>query len=185
VNAAVPIQIFLTFLKISFISFGGVVGVLPVLERMVVVDHQWMTHEAFIQSYVLAQFAPGPNVALCPLLGYRIAGWPGFAAGFFGIFGPPLLIMGVAYVVYHRYRDVALVKRVERSLRPLVLGLVASSGAQIWWAQTSATGHAAWVTRGLAFALTVGGYLLLRQKRVQSLLLIVAVGIIWVGVIPT
>jgi chromate transporter len=175
-----PFQIFVTFLKISFISFGGVISVLPELERMIVTEHHWLSHDAFMQSYVLAQFVPGPNVALCPMLGYRIAGWSGFAAGFLGIYTAPLLIMGTAFVVYRRVRTVESVRRVERALRPLILGLLMSSGAHIFWLQSRGSGGgSAWASRGVALALTATGFLVLLRKRLDPLVVIFASGAVW------
>jgi chromate transporter len=183
VNPGLAVQIFFAFLRISFISFGGVVAVLPVLERIVVTDHHWLTHDEFMQSYVLAQFVPGPNVALFPMLGYRIDGWPGFLAGFFGIYSAPLLIMGVAYAGYRRLRGNEAVRRAERGLRPLILGLLFSSGAQIAWMQSQAgPGANPWVSRGVALGVIAFGYLMLLKKRMHPLVVILLSGTAWLAI---
>jgi chromate transporter len=179
VTSPLVLQVFLTFLRIGLISFGGVVGVLPVLEKMVVVDHAWLTHDAFYESYVLAQFVPGPNVALCPLIGYRIAGWPGFAAGFAGIYTPPLAIMGVTFALYRRYRGHPAVKRAERSLRPLVLGLLASSAVRIYWAQSATTSPSAVALRVVGAVIVLAAFAALRRKLLHPLLVIVLAGGAW------
>ncbi|NUM89597.1 MAG: chromate transporter, partial [Bdellovibrionales bacterium] len=62
------LDIFLVFFRLSLLSFGGVFGVLPELERMVVVEQGWLTSEKFLQAYVVGQFVPGPNMAMCPLV---------------------------------------------------------------------------------------------------------------------
>jgi chromate transporter len=174
-----PFQIFRAFFTIGFISFGGVVGVLPVLEKMVVVDHQWLTHDAFMSSYVLAQFVPGPNVALCPMLGYRIAGWPGFAAGLLGIYSPPLLLMSATHALHRRFRERAWMKRGERALRPLILGLLLSSAAQIGWAQSSTAAAHPWLLRGVALGVIAAGYAVLLQRKAHPLWVILASGAAW------
>ena len=93
-------QIFLVFFKIGFLSFGGVFGVLPELERMVVAEHHWISSEQFVHAYVIGQFLPGPNMAMCPVIGYWVHGLPGFFAAFLGIYTPPCLMMAFGWMVY-------------------------------------------------------------------------------------
>lgn len=41
-----------------------------------------MTHQAFVESFAISQFVPGPNMLIVFLIGYRVAAWPGaLAAG--------------------------------------------------------------------------------------------------------
>jgi chromate transporter len=158
-------EIFRVFLKLSFISFGGLFGALPELEREIVVNHHWLSHDVFIRSFVMAQFVPGPNTIMCPLLGFLIHGWPGFLAGFLGVYLPPLAIMGAAFAFFHRYRRSLLLRRLAFALRPMVIGLVSASALQLWWIQTTS------LFEGIAFSLavslvilSVGGWLYHRKK---------------------
>ncbi len=161
-------QIFWVFFKISVVSFGGVFGVLPQLERELVVAHSWLTHDQFIQSYVLAQVAPGPNMVMCSMIGYKIAGWSGFAAAFAGIYFPTFLIMGAAYLLYHRYRSLAVTRRIELAIRPLVVGLLSASALELWYRQSASMPM-------LAILLTVAGIALTRL-RVDPLLILFGSG---------
>ena len=173
-------QIFWVFFKISFLSFGGVFGVLPELERMIVGEHSWMTHERFIQSYVISQFVPGPNMAMCPLIGYWVAGWPGWLAGFFGIYLPPLFIMGCVFWLLRRYHEIRWVKQLEVGLRPLVLGLVVASGARLWWYQSAGV-EVQWplVARATSLGLGVLGLGVYQRKLLGAMTLILVMGALW------
>lgn len=177
----VLLEIYWVFFKISFISVGGVFGVLPELERMVVVDHQWISHEAFIRSYVIAQFVPGPNMAMCPLIGYWVAGWPGWVAGFLGIYTLPLALMGGTYSLYMRHRENEIFKRAELALRPIILGALFGSATYLWLQQTKS--H--W---GIGIVLTVLGVWTYVKKWLDPFLLLVLVGVAWwilVEVLPS
>jgi chromate transporter len=167
-----PLEIFWVFFKISFISIGGVFGVLPELERMVVGQYGWLTHDQFIQSYTLAQFVPGPNMAMCPLIGYWVAGWPGWIAGFLGIYLPPLIMMGVAYTSYRRYKKNETLKRIEIALRPLVLGTLAASATHLWWVQTVNL-------RFFSLLLSVIGIYIYAKKYLHPIPMIFAFGFVW------
>lgn len=170
------LQIFWVFFKISLISLGGVFGVLPELERMIVVEYHWLSHDQFIQSYVMGQFVPGPNMAMCPMIGYWVAGWPGWLAGFFGIYTGPVIIMTISYTLYSRYRKLDGIRRTEIALRPIVFGLIASSAVHFWWRQTAPN-------RFLAIGLTVGGIYLYAKKILGPLQTVFALGFAWTAIL--
>jgi chromate transporter len=179
------LEIFWVFFRISLLSFGGVFGVLPELERNVVVEQGWLTHDRFIQSYVVSQFVPGPNMAMCPLIGYWVNGWGGFVAGFFGIYTGPFLVMGLALYFFMKFRNIDWVLRLERALRPLVFGLTFASGLRLWWYQAGGGGvgsHSAtelWALRILCLVLSLVSFELFRRKYVQPMSLIFAMGGAW------
>jgi chromate transport protein ChrA len=176
--AWVPAQIFFCFFRISLLSFGGIFGVLPELERDMVHAHHWITHDQFIQAYVTAQFVPGPNMVMCPLLGYQIGGWSGMVAGFLGIYLAPVFLMGAAYAIYRRYREVEKVRRLELALRPLVLGMLGASALRLWWEQSRLVAPDLALSYGISLTLTIVGILLLRRKMVGPLQLLLIFGCI-------
>jgi chromate transporter len=174
---ALNLEIFWIFFRISFLSFGGVFGVLPELERWIVVEKQWMSSQQFIQSYILGQFVPGPNMAMCPLIGYWVNGWGGFTAGFLGIYIPPLLIMAGAFWLYKRTKHLAWVGRTERAWRPVVLGLTLASALKLWWSILNTDQVVA--SAVMSLALLVAGSWALRNKKITTMPLIFGTGLIW------
>jgi len=67
----------LTFGVLSLIAFGGMPSVMPEMQRLVVDVKGWTTHAQFIQLFAIAQAAPGPNVLIVSLIGWKAAGfWP-------------------------------------------------------------------------------------------------------------
>src|SRR5579859_5032790 len=66
-----------TFGVLSLIAFGGMPAVMPEMQRLVVEVKGWTTATEFIQLFAIAQAAPGPNVLICSLIGWRAAGLPG------------------------------------------------------------------------------------------------------------
>ena len=171
------LEIFWIFFRISFLSFGGVFGVLPELERLIVHEKNWMSSQQFIQSYILGQFVPGPNMAMCPLIGYWVNGWGGFVAGFLGIYLPPLLIMAGAFSLYQRSKHISWVGRTERAWRPVVLGLTLASALKLWWAILSQDHFE--VSLILSLALLATAVTLLHTKRTTAMPLIFGMGFLW------
>lgn len=183
IDVEILLQIFWVFFRISLLSFGGVFGVLPELERQIVHEYQWLTAERFLQSYVLAQFVPGPNMAMCPLIGYWVKGWSGFVAGFLGIYLGPVVVMGGALLLYRKAQQVEWIARSERALRPLVLGLIASSALRFWWLQTQSievqgSGHNA-QARLLSLGVMALGWFVYDRKYLGVLPTVFLLGALW------
>lgn len=174
-------QVFWVFFKINLLAFGGVFGVLPELERMVVGEHAWLTHERFIQSYVVSQFVPGPNMAMCPLIGYWVAGWGGWMAGFVGIYSASWFVMASTFAVYTRHRGKAWVQHLERGFRPAITGLMTASAGVLWWSQSAGISPEAGrvLPHVVALALLLVGTWAYRRGRIGPLTLTFAMGAAW------
>ncbi len=165
------LNLFWIFFKLGLISIGGVFGVMPELERWLATDFG-ISREEFIQGYVISQFVPGPNMAMCALFGYKVAGFGGAVAGFLGVYTPPLLIMGFTFLIYHRLRENSHVRRIEISLRPLMVGLLASAVVRFWWYQISRQA-------ALAVVATVIFCFLYYKKKLSALQVTFSMGGVW------
>ncbi len=154
-SVMVEFELFFIFLRIALISFGGVIGLLPEIEREVVLRHHWMSSEEFYQMYVVAQVLPGPNMVMCPMIGFRVAGWTGMIAGFTGIYlVPSALMISVAWV-YRKIQHHPAVMAVQRALQPTVVGLMWASVLRMWWVQIAANRGIAAAAGGTLCALLV------------------------------
>jgi chromate transporter len=121
------LELFLTFAYLALISVGGVMTVIPEMERQVVDVHHWMTHDGFVAAYALGQFTPGPNMVHVFLIGHHVAGWPGAVAAGLGMFGPTsVLLAGVAWVATGP-KPPAWVARFQRAMGPVTIGLMAAA----------------------------------------------------------
>jgi len=175
-------QIFWVFFKISLMSVGGVFGMMPELERMVVFQHQWMSSEQFIQAYVIAQFVPGPTMAFCPIIGYLVNGWSGFTAGFLGIYLAPTVIVMAIYRGYSRIKTLSWVKKIELSIRPIIIGLLIASTIRLWIIQTQFEKYH-WQIITFTLFLMFATLAIFQKTKWDILILLLAFGGIWAGAI--
>ena len=67
------------FAKIAIVSVGGISVMIPEIHRQVVEVDAWMTNAQFASAFALSQVAPGPNILLMSLVGWRVAGFAGMA----------------------------------------------------------------------------------------------------------
>ena len=121
----------LIFLELSLLAFGGGNTILPEMQRQVVEVHHWMTAQEFSASFALAQAAPGPNMMIVSLLGWRIAGLAGVAVTTIATFCPSIIVTSVAYQLWERFKDRPWRRIVQAGLVPVTAGFVASSAVII------------------------------------------------------
>lgn len=120
------LDLFLTFAYLALVSVGGGATILPEMERQVV-SHQWLTHQDFVEIFALSQLAPGPNMLLVFLIGYRIASFPGAIAAGLGMFIPTsCLLAGLAHVTKGAHPP-KWVEQFHTALIPITVGLLAAA----------------------------------------------------------
>ncbi len=132
------LELALIFLQLSFVAFGGGNTILPEIQRQVVTTHHWMTAEEFSALFALAQAAPGPNLMIVPLVGWKVAGLPGLLCASIAMVGPSSILTAFAMRTWDRFRDRPWRRPVQLGIAPVTAGLVMASAIVI--ARTSATG---------------------------------------------
>lgn len=94
------VEIFLTFLVIGAISFGG--GVVAYLRNSLVTQKKWLDDEEFLAALEISQALPGLNATnMSVIVGDRLRGPLGSIVGFLGMTLPGgllILVLGIAYV---------------------------------------------------------------------------------------
>ncbi|MBO2943398.1 chromate transporter [Paenibacillus sp. F411] len=118
------LQLFLTFLKIGFVSFGGGYAVIPLIQ-FEVSEYGWLSNDEFQSTVALAGMAPGPIATnTATLIGFKTSGAAGAMAATAGIVLPSLLIIVTLATLFFRVRHNSLVRSSFYGLRPIVTGLI-------------------------------------------------------------
>lgn len=120
-------SLLLIFAQLSLLAFGGGNTVLPEMQRQVVDVHGWMTAPEFAALFALAQAAPGPNLMVCALIGWQVAGLPGAIVSMMGIVAPASILTAITFSLWERFRHARWRRAVQAGLVPVTIGLVAAS----------------------------------------------------------
>jgi chromate transporter len=121
-------QIAMTCATLSVVSIGGANAALPEIHRQAVDILAWMNDETFARLFAIAQIAPGPNILLVSLIGWRVAGLAGLLVATFAILAPSsLMAFGVGRAVAH-WKNAAWVQIAKSALAPIGVGLILASG---------------------------------------------------------
>lgn len=122
-------RIFLEFLIIGAISFGGAV---PYLRGRLVEAEGWVDDKEFVEMLSISQSLPGLNATnLAILVGQKLRGAPGAAAAMLGMCLPGAIIMYVAGVLYWHHGDQATSTAVLKGVAAAAVGLVLYTAIQL------------------------------------------------------
>jgi chromate transporter len=114
------------FALLSILAVGGGTAVLPEMQKMTVTQYHWVTDQQFRDIYSLGQVAPGPNMLMVLVIGYRLAGAAGAAVVGFAFFLPDCILTLFANRMWIRYKDSPWRNAVQRGMAPIAIGLMLS-----------------------------------------------------------
>ena len=117
------LQLFWSFLKIGFTSFGGLSMVPLIRDEML--SHGWMTVDEVTDIVAIAEMTPGPlGYNSATFAGIRTAGVLGALAANLGVMVPNLTTALLVAAFFERFRKNTSVERGLTGIRPAVIGLL-------------------------------------------------------------
>jgi len=122
------LELGLYFMLLSLISVGGMPSVLPELQRYVVDVKGWMTPDDFIQIFAVGQAAPGPNILIASLVGWKVAGLAGALVALAAMCGPAAVLAWWVAEAWERFKDDPWRLAMQRAIAPIVVALILSGG---------------------------------------------------------
>lgn len=125
-------KLFITFFKISPITFGGGYAMISLIEREVVKKHKWISNNEIANVLTVAQTAPGAiaiNSAI--FIGYRVAGLTGTVIALLGMLLPTIAIVIIATLFYSFFRGNAGVEAAFHGIGAAVIALIIHAGFTI------------------------------------------------------
>ena len=144
-------QLFVVFLYIGALSFGGGNAMYPLLSEVLVRNHGWLTPSEMVDLFALAQMTPGPVATnAATYVGFKVAGvWGSFVATV-AVSIPSILVM-VGLVSFAGTRSgLRLVEGPLFGLRPMVVALILSAAVEI--GRQTMTAPIPWLIGIAAFA---------------------------------
>jgi len=120
--------LFITFMRIGGLTFGGGYAMLPMLQREVVERRGWATEEELMDYYAIGQCTPGIiAVNTATFIGNKYKGIIGGVVATLGVIFPSLVIITIIAALLNNFADIELVKHAFAGIRVAVAGLIISS----------------------------------------------------------
>lgn len=160
------LNLFLTFMQIGAVSFGGGYGMISLI-REVVIENGWLSEEQFLNFIAVAESTPGPlAVNMATFIGSSRAGLAGALAATAGVVLPSFVIILIIAALINNLLKYAGVKSVLNGIQPTIIGLI------------TATAITMFMTNILAFT-SVGDEVAFNWKSMVIFVIIAAVALGW------
>ena len=123
--------LFLTFLKIGSVLYGGGYVLLAFLRSDFVVRLGWLTEKQLIDSVAIGQVTPGPLFTTATFIGYILAGVPGAILSTVGIFIPSFFFVAILNRFIPKMRQSVWFSEFLNGINAASLGLMAAVTIQL------------------------------------------------------
>jgi len=117
--------LFLSFLKIGTVGFGGGLAVIANIRTLAVLQRRWLTEQEFASGFALGQTLPGTSAGnIATYVGLKIRGWRGAGVAMTGFILPSMLMMIVLAILYRHLRYLPDTDRLFNGLNAAVVALI-------------------------------------------------------------
>ncbi|MFM1524626.1 MULTISPECIES: chromate transporter [Helcococcus] len=119
------LSLFIAFLQIGILAFGGGYAILPFIQDIVVRNHGWLSAKEMTDVVTISQMTPGP-IALnaATFVGTKMSGLVGSIIATTAIILPQLIIMVLLGKLYFGNKKINFMEKIIRALRPAIAGLI-------------------------------------------------------------
>ena len=123
------LELFLTFLQIGAVSFGGGYGMISMIREQTL-SHGWLTEEELLNMIAVAESTPGPiAVNMATFVGSTQGGVLGSLLATLGVVLPSFIIILIISAFIRNLLKFAGVKAFLGGIRPVVVGLILATAA--------------------------------------------------------
>jgi len=125
-------SLFMTFLKMGPLTFGGGYALIPAIEKEVVDKKGWLRSDEIADVFAVSGSVPGAvAVNSAAFIGYRIAGIAGSVAALLGILLPTLCLMILLTIFYVQLKDNPKIEAAFQAIRATVVALIVYAAIKI------------------------------------------------------
>lgn len=119
------LQLFLTFMKIGVVTFGGGYAMIPIIENEIANKKKWISGDDLLEVVAISETTPGP-IAICAatFIGYHIGGVFGAFCATFGVVLPSFVIIYLISLFLRAFEEIQIVKYAFFGIRAGVLALL-------------------------------------------------------------
>ncbi|HEX2994352.1 MAG TPA: chromate efflux transporter, partial [Anaerolineales bacterium] len=123
--------LFLTFLKIGSVLYGGGYVLLAFLRADFVLRLGWLTDQQLLDAVAIGQVTPGPLFTAATFIGYLLGGIPGALLATLGIFLPSFIFVAISNPLIPKVRNSAWASSLLDGVNASALGLMAAVTVQL------------------------------------------------------
>ena len=124
-------RLFLTFLKIGAVSYGGGYVLLAFLRADFVAHLHWLTDKQLLDAVAAGQITPGPVFASATFVGYLTGGLKGALLATLGMFLPSFILIAIVFPLIPKLKGSAGTRIFLDGINAVTLGLMTAVSWQL------------------------------------------------------
>lgn len=122
------LQLFITFLQVGSVSFGGGYSILKVINHYVVDLNKWLTTDQFNDIVAISQSTPGPiGINTATFVGYKMGGILGALIATISVILVPVTLSLIVYFFYVKHKENDKIKTIISKLKPVIIAMICSA----------------------------------------------------------
>ena len=122
--------LFLTFLKIGALTFGGGYAMIPIIEEEVTKKRRWISEIEILDIIAISESTPGPiAVNAATYVGYKVEGILGSIFATLGLAIPSFVII---FVISFFYKDFMQWQVIQAMFKGLKIGVIILLFSAVW-----------------------------------------------------
>lgn len=167
--------IFLSFMKIGPVTFGGGYAMIPLIEKEVVERRKWVKTKDIADIFAISESVPGAiAINSATFIGYRLGGVPGAIAAMVGVMLPTFIIVILLSVFFLQVQDHPKIEAAFVSIKATIVALITYAAIKI--------GKTAIIDR-TTLVLTIAAFALMFFTPIHPVLIIVGGGIAGIAIV--
>lgn len=117
-------SLFLSFMKVGALAFGGGFTSIPLMQQVAVTQHHWVDLMQFRDGIAMGQITPGPVLITAAFIGYTAQGLLGATAAILGIFFPSWLAVLILGAFHSKIKNHPATRAAMKGLLASFLGFI-------------------------------------------------------------
>ena len=148
------LSLFLTFMKIGALTFGGGYAMIPIIHKEVVEKKKWVSNNDILDILAISESTPGPiAINTATYVGHTVMG---FWGAFFATLGLVLPSFFIIFVISFFYKDFMKLKLISGAFKGLKAGvIILLFNAVLKLKKSVKFDYVAWITFGIALSISL------------------------------
>lgn len=176
-------DIFLAFIKIGCLAFGGAYAAMPLIEQQIVDRTGWMTFQEFSDLIAIDELTPGPIlINSATFIGMKLGGIPGAILATLGCILPACVVSLVLISIYRRYRKLKVIDEMMNCLKSMSVAMIFSTVLKVFL--TTVFPESVYSLAGVdifGIVMIAVSYLLLKKYKVNPIIIMLGCGALNLG----
>ena len=174
------LEIFLGFIKVGALAFGGAYAAIPVIEKEIVQNLGWMTYDSFNDLLAIDELTPGPIIInSATFIGMSIYGILGGIVASLGAIVPACIVSTILILLYRKYKKLTILDNIVQALKCMAISMIFSTFVNMIWRSIFGSALSFGTFDYLIAVMAVLSFIIIRKWKPNPVIVMLGCGVIY------